>query len=553
MPPSLAALKRRHPSHRESAEYWQILDALMQGGSKLTPEIKSKLLSNPDNRPASIQKERVKLARYFPKISPIAARFVSQLFAAPIQFEGSKNKFWSDTFFPGGALLPAEDDDGRSSFLAFLRSAILQALGQGKAIAQIDTAVATETRTKKQQRDRAEDEPYCLLVPRGDLWDWESDRNGFKFAKLHRFSWMRESWDGDPVALHDFTIYQRKPDGSIVVSRFSVKHEDKGGSDFDKGTQNFNLESLSERDAIIETVNGLDEKPIFHIGSTYKFPIVTLTLPSSLWLADQLHDPQVSHFNQTASLEYGLVASNYAMPTISTEDIEDFTDRNNKFGEGYYLHLDPSHNEAVGWTERPGNSFSTSIEYREKVEGDIDRTVQQIALSAADAVTSTSGEAIRQARKPEEILLTTYGAMVKDFAKGILDVAAIARGEKVTWVVNGLDDFSEVSLLSAAQETQLITQVGIQSATFNKEAQKSFVREFSKQNEFAPATLKKILTEIDKAPAPPPPGSDPNQPPLDPNAAPPDDAPADDGQTDDSSVVDDVMNDPKVLKQLGLN
>jgi len=176
--------------------------------------------------------------------------------------------------------------------------------------------------------------------------------------------------------------------------------------------------------------------------------------------------------------------------------------------------------------------------------------VQQIALSAADAVTSTSGEAIRQARKPEEILLTTYGAMVKDFAKGILDVAAIAHNEKVSFSIGGLEDFNETNLSSAAQETQLITQTGIQSLTFNKEAQKSFVREFAKQNNFEPALLARILDEIDKAPAPPPPGSDPNAAP--PDAAPPDDAPpADDGQSD-SSVIDDVMNDPKVLKQLGI-
>ena len=522
----------------------------MQGGSKLTPEIKSKLLSNPDNRPDAIQKERVKLARYFNKLSPISSRFISQLFAAPIQFEGSKDKFWSDTFFPGGALLPAEDDDGRSSFIAFLRSAILQALGQGKAIAQIDTAVATETRTKKQQRDRAEDEPYCLLVPRGDLWDWESDRDGFKFAKLHRFSWMRESWDGDPVALHDFTIYQRKPDNSIVVSRFSVKHEDKGGSDFDKGIQNFNLETLSERDAIIETVNGLDEKPIFHIGNTFKFPIVTLALPSSLWLADQLHDPQVSHFNQTASLEYGLVASNYAMPTITTSDPDDFTERNKKFGEGYYIQLDPTMQEAIGWTERPGNSFSTSMEYREKVEGDIDRTVQQIALSAADAVTSTSGEAIRQARKPEEILLTTYGAMVKDFAKGILDVAAIAHNEKVSFSVAGLDEFSDVDLTASGTEYGAIAQAAIPSKTFTKAVQKAFIRDVAKQKEFEPKELAKMLDEIDKAPDAPMAGGDGTPP--DPNAAPPDDAPPAADEQSDSSVIDDVMNDPKVLKQLGI-
>jgi uncharacterized protein len=526
VPPTLAALKRRHPAHRDSADYWKILDALTQGGSKFTPELKQQLLSNPDNRPVAIQKERVKLARYFNKIGTISSRFISQLFAAPIGFEGSSDKFWKDTFFPGGALLPAEDDDGRSTFNAFLRAALLQALSQGKAIAQIDTSVATETLNKKQQRDRKEDEPYCLLVPRGDLWDWESDRGGFKFAKLHRFSWARNSWDGDPVAVHDFTIYQRKPDNSIVVSRYAVEHEDKA-SDFDRGTQSFNLESISESDAVIETVNKLDEKPIFHIGSTFKFPIVTLALPSSLWLADQLHDPQVSHFNQTASLEYGLVASNYAMPTIESDDIEDFTDRNKKFGDGYYIHLDPSHKEAIGWT-------------------DIDRTVQQIALSAADAVTSTSGQAIREARKPEEILLTTYGAMVKEFAKSILDVSAIGHNENVNWVVSGLDDFSSIDLTEVAQENQLVIQAGIQSQTFNKEVQKTFVREVGKQKEFDPKLLKKMLDEVDKA-APPPanPGEQ--------GAIAEDAPPATDPQQDDSSVVDSVLNDPKLMKQLGIS
>lgn len=553
MPPTLAALKRRHPAHRAFADYWKILDALMQGGSKLTPELKQQLLSNPDNRPVAIQKERVKLARYFGKISPISSRFISQLFAAPIGFEGSSDKFWKDTFFPGGALLPAEDDDGRSTFNAFLRAALLQALSQGKAIAQIDTSVATETLNKKQQRDRKEDEPYCLLVPRGDLWDWESDRGGFKFAKLHRFSWARDSWDGDPVAVHDFTIYQRKPDHSIVVSRYVVKHEDKT-SDFDRGTQSFNLESISERDAVIETVNKLDEKPIFHIGSTFKFPIVTLTLPSSLWLADQLHDPQVSHFNQTASLEYGLVASNYAMPTIESEDIADFTDRNSKFGDGYYIHLDPSHKEAIGWTERPGNSFSTSMEYREKVEADIDRTVQQIALSAADAVTSTSGQAIREARKPEEILLTTYGAMVKEFAKSILDVSAIGHNENVNWIVNGLDDFASTDLVGVGTEMTTIGQVAIPSKTFTKELQKSFVREVAKQKEFDPKLLKTMLDEVDKAPDAPLASGDPNAIP-DPNQPPiaEDATPATDPQQDDSSVVDSVLNDPKLMKQLGIS
>jgi hypothetical protein len=500
MPPTLAQLKREHPQHQQFANYWGLLDALLQGGSAMTPEIKKQLLINPDGRPAAIQEERVKVARYFNKISPIANRFLGQLFAAPLSFEGSKDKFWVDTFFPGGGLLPLADDDGQTSFQSFLRAATLRALAQGKAICQVDTAIASGARNRAEQRQAREDEPYCLLVPRGDLWDWESDRNGFKFAKLHRFNWVRDGWDSDPVAQHDFTIFQRKPDGSITTSRYTITHKDQGGKQFDQGTTDYDLNNLQEKDAQIEVVAGLEDKPIFNIRGKFQFPIVTMTLPPALWLADQLFDPQCSHFNQTASLEYGLVTSNYSMATITSEDINDFTDRNKKFGDGYYIHLDPKQGESVGWTERSGSSFNTSIEYRERVEADIDKIVQQIALAARDAVTSTSGEAIRQARRPEEILLLVYGAMVREFGEGILDAAAIAHGEDVSWKLNGLDDFSEVDLTQTNTETQGILQLQIPSPTFTKEVQKSYVREVAKQQEFEPKTLKQCLKEIDQAP-----------------------------------------------------
>jgi hypothetical protein len=139
------------------------------------------------------------------------------------------------------------------------------------------------------------------------------------------------------------------------------------------------------------------------------------------------------------------------------------------------------------------------MQYRDKVDADIDKTVQQIALAAADAVTSTSGEAIRQARRPEEILLMIYGAMVKDFSKSCLDVAAIAHDEAVSWSVNGLDDFEEGDLTTEAQEFQTVTQAAIPSPTFTKEFQKSFVREVAKQKEFEPKLVKAMLAEIDKA------------------------------------------------------
>jgi hypothetical protein len=493
MTPTLATLTRQHPEHRANCHYWQILDAMLCGGSKLTPEIKAQLLCNPDGRPKAVHEQRVKVARYFNKMGPIANRFLSQLFNSDLTFEGSKDKFWKDSFFPGGALLPESDDDGRSSFNALLKAAVFQGLGQGKAIVQIDTAPAT-TNSRKEQRNRGEDEPYALLVPRCDLWDWKSDRYGFQFAKLHRFTWERDAWDSDPTARHDFTIYQRQPDGAVIVYRYVVRRVDKDGVLFKK-----NQQPDLERDGDLkpEIVNGLDGKPIFSHKGQSKFPIVTMAMPSALHLADQLHDAQVAHFNQTASLEYGLLTGNYSMLQITTKDAEDFRSRNQRHGDGYQLLLEEG--ESAAWLERGGATFNVSKDYRATIEEDIDKAVQQIALAAADAAGAASGETIRQARKPEEVLLGLYGAMVRDFAKGILDVAAIAHAEIPNWQIKGMDNFQNIDLTLTGQEYAGLSQAGIKSETFAKELQKSLARAAAQQKQFPADKINQIIDEIEKS------------------------------------------------------
>lgn len=544
MPPTLKQLQRQHTEYKANSDRWNTLHRLVQGGLEFDEATKRKILANPDARPAQVISERVKVARYFNKIGPIINRFLSQLFATEAAYEGSKDKFWTDSFFSGGALLPG-DDDGRSSFHAFLRAAMLQALSTGKAIAQVDTNISTDVRSRAEQKSLRTDEPYVLLIPRGDLWDWASDRQGFRFAKIHKFNWVRDDWDSDPVAEHDFTIYQRKPDGKVLVSRYTVRVKNQQ-KDFDKGAITTGLEHVADDDAEISVAYGLENAQVFNLSGEYSFPVVSLTLPNALWIADQLHDPQVSHFNQTASLEYGLVAANYASLTITSTDIEEFTQRNERFGAGFYIHLDPNNQDAVVWTERPGGAFETSMNYREKIEADIDRTVQQIALSAADAVSTQSGEAIKQAKKPEMILLSTYGSMAKEFATSILNVASVARGEKVKWKANGFSEFEETNLSATAQLYQLVKQAEIPSETFTKSYQKAFIRDIAKTKEFDPEELKQMMEEIDQVK----PSSDP----LGGEGV--------DGETEANGatspvpsaedVAGDVLNDPNLLAELGI-
>ncbi|MFM6725526.1 MAG: hypothetical protein ACKPJF_13955 [Dolichospermum sp.] len=80
----------------------------------MTDTMKRKLLPNPDGRPEGVINERLKLATYFNKLSPILSIFNSELFKNPAIPTGSAVPFWSDEFFKIGAILDGEDD-GRAS------------------------------------------------------------------------------------------------------------------------------------------------------------------------------------------------------------------------------------------------------------------------------------------------------------------------------------------------------------------------------------------------------------------------------------------------------
>ena len=501
MAPTLKQLTRKHPDYtRAFYDRIETLNAMALGGAAVDEEIKKKLLCNPDGRPESLINERVKVARFFPQIGPILNRYISQLFSSAPSFEGSKDKFWSELFFPRGCILDG-DDDAKTSFVSFLRASTLQMLREGKAIAQVDTRVFLEDgpASKKALKAARADEPYVLLVPRCNLWDYATDAQGFKFAKIARFKWNREAWDSDPLPSWDFTIYQRQPTGRVLASRYTVTFTSyKAPTDPSIVTpwdmMQLSLDGKTEGQVSIKAE--LENKELFNLGGRFRFPVVSMSAPPELWLADQLYDAQASFFNQTASLEWALVSANYSMPVVTSDDPDGFAERNRRLGQGYYLTLQQG--ESISWLDRVGGPFDTSMSYMDRIDSAIDRTLQQIAISA-DKAPPQSGEVIRQARKPEIVLLETYGQMIREYAGEILNVAAIAHGETTEWTISGFTDFEQEDLQAATQEYMGIKQAGVPSETFNKEVSKAYATEVGRQKGIESKLLTTILEEIDES------------------------------------------------------
>jgi hypothetical protein len=489
--PTLEALKRRHPEHIQFCEYWELLTAVVEGGDSMTDVMKRKLLPNPDGRPEEVMKERVKLATYCNKISPILSRFNSELFKNPAVPTGSNDPFWSDEFLKNGALLEG-DDDGRASFNTFLMNSMFMALTTGKAIAQIDTKSAVGAVSLAQQKESGELNPYVILHPRTALWDWKSGRDGFSFCKLHQFQLVQQTWDSAPVPQHIFTIFYRR-DGAVFTSKYIVRLIPKDNKPV---PPNPFINTATDKEISIETV--IENQPIFNVRGKFEFPIVTLTLPKSLWMAAQLFDCQKSYFNQTAAMEYALYTNNYAMPVIlGVDDEGDDPLMNRKMGDGYYLTLKTG--QAITSFERSGANIQTAIGYRAEIKRDIYDVLQQIAMSASDgaAIIARSGVSKAEDRRPEEILLERYGQCVKEFVLQVLKPAAIAHGEIVDWEITGYDEFLGFSLTELLEDMALIDTANIPSPIFKKEVQKHFVKRAARSYDLDPQAVQSVLAEID--------------------------------------------------------
>ena len=490
--PSIDSLKRRHPEHSQYCDYWELLTAVVEGGDSMTEQVKRRLLPNPDGRPEDIIKERIKLATYCNKIAPILSRFNSELFKNPAVPTGSDDPFWSQEFYEYGALLDG-DDDGRSCFNSFLMNAMMSALTCGKAIAQIDTKSSNGATSLAEQKESGELNPYVILHPRSALWDWKTSREGFEFCKLHQFQLVQSSWDSNPIPEHIFTIYYRKS-GAIFTSKYIVRRVQKDNKPLPLTPF---IDCVEHKEMIIETV--IEDSPIFNVRGKFEFPIVTLTLPKSLWMASQLFDCQKSYFVQTAALEYALYTNNYSMPVITgVDDSSDDPLQNRKMGEGYYLTLKTGQN--ITSFERSDTNIKTAIDYRSEIKRDIYDVLQQIAMSASDgaAIIARSGISKAEDRRPEEILLERYGQIVKEFILQILRPAAIARGEIVNWQITGYDEFLGFSLTELLQDMQLIESANIPSPTFKKEIQKHFIKRAARVYDLDPQAIEIALKEVEE-------------------------------------------------------
>jgi hypothetical protein len=490
---TLKDLTASHSDYSADQEYWRILHAVSSGGHCVTPAIKKKLLVNVDGT----DHDRTKMAPFDSRIGSILVKLTSQLMNTAITPTGSDDSYWQD-FFKNCAMLP--DHETMQPFRSLLATAALQSLTQGCAIAQIDTAPYMGG-TMPDQKSQGGQSPYVILRNRWDLVDWGSSGNGFSYTKLHTYSESRESWNSDLIKTHEYTIYQAIG-GIVRASTYLVKVR--------PDAPNLPIEQLEDKHveiSIKRTLNGqaLEDVEIFHTtGGVYRFPVVALSFPRQLWLADQLFDLMKSYFNQNTALEWSLAQTNYAMLVFT--GIEEPHEGENpaarqRYGDGRYLELRTG--EDVKFLEKEGKGNALTMQYLDDIRGRMTEVIHTIANNIAmnHEQRVQSGESKKEDRRNLDILLTWYGDQIRKFGEGILDVASIARNETINWTIDGFDEYHGSDLSEyLADYTGLMRDGGLESKTLRQELQKGLLSKASQSFELDPDSMTKIESELSEDP-----------------------------------------------------
>lgn len=469
-------LAQRNPEYR--ADIWSELDDLYEGGYAVTRKAKTYLPALVGEHPARCE-ERRKSAGYLGYLGMIIDRFVAALFMQDLVVTepgDAKNPNTvggtSDTTFWGAFAKDA--DMGGTSFAQMMRAAMRTALLKQKAVIAIDFPAPDANAEDAQALaplNRAEEDAaglsrgYLIDVPVEQLIDWKVDRFGnFLWARLYR---IFDDVDSpyvmrDATKIHEFKVW-RMEGGRAVWETWQ----------------------FVERNGIKPTNDSELERTGGDVTTFDRIPLVRVELPPGLWVGNLVGTVQREHHSRrtclVSSMNRSLVAIPVAklgseigaaggpMPSEVQSDPNRGHDPVGQFQSMGFVVIGAG--DDITFAEPSGGAYTITREDLADLKDEMFRVVHQMAASLAATPSSAgaSGDSKREDREAECVVLTALGKVVRDTAKLIYDLIARARGERVVWVVHGLDQFESDDRGALLTEAVQVDQVAIPSDTFRKE------------------------------------------------------------------------------------
>jgi hypothetical protein len=407
-------LNEKHPDH--NGDLWRDYMALYEGGHKFRERAKRFLTQNP-SEPHEVYQQRIREACYRAYIGTVCDYFAALLFATPLLYsakvEGSDTKIetpdWAQDDLEG-------DADGKGTDLVeFLRSRVIDAMVKRCAFWRLDFPANYGTGTDKADADRSGATDVRLIdVQREDVLDWECDERG-------NLLWII-------IAEKHCPRPTPSDERNVIVHRWWVLDREKVEL----------YEAVVRKGEILNEEHSI--QPIrSHRHTIGEVPIVRLDVGPGLWVANRLESPQLEHFRLTSANNWSMRRTCYAMPVFSVKEPDNFAP--SAMGAGYYLTIGVD--ETMTWAAPPVAHLSVVRDEIDAQKDELFRIVTQMSLGVDNnaAAIGRSAESKIADADAIQVVLRAYGSKVRDALRDSLNMLSKARGEALTWDVEGLDKF----------------------------------------------------------------------------------------------------------------
>lgn len=459
---SFKTLSQIHPEY--DADLTQRLRLLYKGGYEMKRNAKLFLPPLVNESQVSYN-ERVEASSYLPYFANFVNYYAALLFSSELCIDDALDSETSEVELPEEYdVFQQNCDKNGTSLHLFIQDVFRRALVTQTEYVGVDFMNDASV----QPANRAEEEMlglaqfYLYNIDKCCVINWKKDELGkFDWLVMQDCKILQPSPLEQPMKVYSFKVWIKK-DGVVSWQLFETK------------PLPLNKEPKQNEDV-----------PLVAEGRTTfdVIPIFELALPKGIAIGDKI-GPVVEEFFQRRSL--AIAAQNkacIAIPVLKLgpevpavgEAISDAqmdptrgSDPRGRFNDRGWIKLGA--NDDLQIVEAVGSSHALLDKQLQDLKDYMHELVHQMANAATTNTKALgrSADSKRSDKEMTEIILSSYATVVKECVKKIMTAVSVARGESISWSIEGLHTSMPEDRKDLIAEAMMIPNLAIPSKTFMK-------------------------------------------------------------------------------------
>lgn len=474
------------------------LELLYCGGDELLDNAKL-FIPKESMENALAYSSRLKCASYRNHLAQIINDYVANLFSKALSVVPASDA--DDATTPGDNIEGeggefyrefAADTDLKGNPLSnVLRDLLTESLTSGRAYLGVDFPKPDQLpESLPEEEAMGLSRAYTYCIPTLSMLDWQYDDFGkYTFIVLRNDIIQRKSLqDQRDMKTIQFKVWNKENDDSVSFEVYEIQCK-------------VGKEPKGDEECTLTDSGKVSFKDI---------PVLCLDVPEQLWIGGLIGNLVVEHFKRYSALVFAENRSLFSLPVYKQgpelpangdlNELQSNPGRGNQVANTMRLNgfAVIGGGDDITFEEPEGKCYELVDKQLSELVDAFHQITAQMAntVSANTSQAGRSGTSKKMDHHSKEIVLSAYGALVKEFAVKLYNLVSKARVEDINWQALGMDNYKIIDRAMLLQEATTMNLIAIPSKTWKK---KHLVRiAFDLTDDLTPEEQLTIKDEIDK-------------------------------------------------------